>query len=177
MRGVVLGLRLPEHRRRPLTRAGACRVSPVARGEAGTPMRPAAFLVAIATWTMVVVSAGCSGVDHGRTPTATVTAHVLRVQGNGAGSGTITAPDASPQLACSISSGALSGVCSNAYPYNTAVRMVATPNGGSTFSGWSGACTGTGDCVVDMSQERVVTAAFAPLVPPVTRSRRPPPGG
>src|SRR5688500_369875 len=71
MRGVVLGLRLPEHWRRPLTRAGAARVSPVARREVGAPMRPAAFLVAIATWTMVVVSAGCSGVGDGRTPTAT----------------------------------------------------------------------------------------------------------
>jgi len=128
-------------------------------------MRPGAFLVAIAAWTMVVVSAGCSGVGDGRTPTATTTMHVLRVQASGAGSGTITAPDASPQLSCSISSGALSGVCVMAYPYNTAVHMVATPNGGSTFSGWSGGCTGAGDCVVDMSQERTVTAAFAPLVP------------
>jgi hypothetical protein len=44
------------------------------------------------------------------------------------------------------------------------VRLVATPNGASTFSGWSGACTGTGDCVVDMMGERTVTAVFAQRV-------------
>ena len=48
-----------------------------------------------------------------------------------------------------------------AYPGNSAVRLVATPNASSTFAGWSGACAGTEGCVVDMSQERTVTAAFA----------------
>ena len=119
---------------------------------------------ALGAWMMVVVSAGCGvgGIGDGRTPTATQ--HVLRVQGSDAGSGTVTAPDASPQLSCSITSGALSGVCAMAYPYNTAVRLVAAPNVGSTFSGWSGSCTATGECVVDMSQEPTVTAAFAASV-------------
>ena len=126
----------------------------------------------IAAWTMVVVSVGCGGAGYDRTPTATPTAHVLRIQGNGAGSGTVTAPDGSPQLSCSITSGALSGVCAAAYPYNSAVRLVGTPKAGSAFSGWGGACTGTGECVVDMSQERTVTAVFAaPLVVPLTQSR------
>ena len=87
---------------------------------------------------------------------------MLRVQASGAGSGTVTAPDASPQLFCSITQGALAGVCAMAYPSNSTVRLVATPNVGSTFEGWSGACTGTDQCVVDVSQERAVTAAFAP---------------
>ena len=48
-----------------------------------------------------------------------------------------------------------------AYPANSAVRLVAAPNATSTFVEWSGGCTGTDQCVVDMSQERTVTAAFA----------------
>ena len=108
---------------------------------------------------VVVGSASCDSEIAGRAPTATN--HVLRVQGSGAGSGTVTTPDASPQLSCSITSGAVSGVCAMAYPSNSAVRLVAAPNGASTFSGWSGACTGTDQCVVDMMQERAVTAAFS----------------
>ena len=108
---------------------------------------------------MVIGSASCDG--ENAVPVATATDHVLRVQGDGAGSGIVTAPDASPQLSCSITSGALGGVCAIAYPTNSAVRLVATPSVGSTFAGWSGACTGTDQCVVEMSNERTVTAGFA----------------
>jgi hypothetical protein len=86
--------------------------------------------------------------------------HVLRVQGDGAGSGIVTTPEASPPLSCSITRGALTGECARAYPSNSAIRLVATPNATSTFLGWSGACAGTDQCVVDMSQERAVTAGF-----------------
>jgi hypothetical protein len=106
-----------------------------------------------------LVSCDSESVSAVRAPTATN--HVLRVQANGAGSGTVTSPDASPQLSCTITRGALSGVCAMAYPANSAVRLVATPNVASTFVGWSGACTATEQCVVDMSEERIVTAAFA----------------
>jgi hypothetical protein len=108
---------------------------------------------------VVIGSASCDGESGMRA--ATATDHVLRVQGDGAGSGTVVAPDASPQLSCSITRGALAGVCAMAYPSNSAVALIATPNVGSTFSGWSGACTGTDQCVVEMSNERAVTAAFA----------------
>jgi hypothetical protein len=40
------------------------------------------------------------------------------------------------------------------------VTLVATPGAFSTFAGWSGACSGTGTCVVTMSQARNVTATF-----------------
>ena len=107
-----------------------------------------------------IVVYGCSDyTGRGLTPNAG--AHVLRVQGSGGGSGTVTAPDASPEISCTITAGALSGSCGNGYPSNSAVRLIATPNAGSTFGGWSGACAGTGDCVVEMSQERTVTASFA----------------
>jgi hypothetical protein len=47
-----------------------------------------------------------------------------------------------------------------AYPANSTVMLLATPNATTTFVGWSGACTGTDACVVDMAQERTVTAVF-----------------
>jgi hypothetical protein len=116
--------------------------------------------LAFAAWSVFVGSAGCDGYSGGRAPTATQ--HVLRVQASDAGSGTVIAPDASPQLACTITAGALSGTCAVAYPSTSTVQLVATPNGASTFAGWSGACTGSGDCVVDMTEERTVNASFAP---------------
>ena len=115
----------------------------------------------VATVAVLVGPAGCD--DYGGGPTTpTATQHQLRVQASGAGSGTVTSPDASPQISCTITAGALSGTCAIAYPGNSAVQLVATPNGASTFAGWSGACTGTGDCVVDMTEERTVNASFAP---------------
>ena len=109
----------------------------------------------------VIGFAGCD--SESVVPTATSTNHVLRVFGDGAGSGTVTTPEASPQLSCTITRGGLSGVCGAAYPGSSAVRLAATPNAGSTFAGWSGACTGPDGCVVDMSKEQTVTAAFVLL--------------
>jgi len=50
--------------------------------------------------------------------------------------------------------------CSESYAYNTTVTLTATADTGSTFTGWSGACSGTGSCVVSMTTARSVTATF-----------------
>lgn len=50
--------------------------------------------------------------------------------------------------------------CSASYAAGTGVTLTATPAIESTFSGWSGACTGTGACVVAMTEPRSVTASF-----------------
>ena len=70
---------------------------------------------------------------------------------SGSGSGTITSAPAG------INCG---GDCSESYPTNTAVILTATPASGSTFAGWSGACSGTGSCAVTMGVDRSVTATF-----------------
>ncbi|HET6869019.1 MAG TPA: hypothetical protein VFH80_24120, partial [Solirubrobacteraceae bacterium] len=67
----------------------------------------------------------------------------------GDGSGTITATG----INCP-------GTCSNDYPYGTTVVLQASPAPGSTFAGWSGACTGTGGCQLVLSAARSVTATF-----------------
>jgi uncharacterized repeat protein (TIGR02543 family) len=59
------------------------------------------------------------------------------------------------------------GDCSEEYAPGTSVSLTAQPTGGSTFAGWSGACTGTGSCSISMDADRSVTASFtaAALVP------------
>lgn len=51
--------------------------------------------------------------------------------------------------------------CSASFSYGTTVSLVPTAASGSTFAGWSGACSGTGPCTVTMNQARSVTATFA----------------
>ena len=68
------------------------------------------------------------------------------------GSGTVTSSPAG------ISCGA---TCTASFSSGTAVTLTATPAAGSTFGGWSGACSGTGACQVTMSAARAVTATFS----------------
>jgi hypothetical protein len=65
-----------------------------------------------------------------------------------------------------------SGTTSNNPPgttftHGTPVTVTATPNPGSSFTGWSGDCSGIGPCVVTMNTHRAVTATFT-LNPPNT---------
>ncbi len=50
--------------------------------------------------------------------------------------------------------------CTAQLGLNSQVTLAATPATGSTFAGWSGACSGTGSCTVAMSAARSVTATF-----------------
>src|SRR5688572_2205159 len=112
--------------------------------------------------------AGCSGTGSSCTvvmvgsPTVTATftaapaAFTLTVTKSGAGLGIV---DSDPPgiTACSTT-------CSATFTTGTIVNLTATPQGGSTFLGWGGACSGAGACSVDMSRDRAVTATFDPPV-------------
>ncbi len=50
-----------------------------------------------------------------------------------------------------------SGDCSENYPDGTVVTLTAAADFGSNFSGWSGYCTRTGDCVVMRDTLRDIT--------------------
>jgi hypothetical protein len=90
-----------------------------------------------ATFTAPVVSAPI-------TYTATVTR-------SGTGSGTVTATG--------ISCGA---DCSEPYAGGTTITFTASPDAGSTFTGWSGACSGSATtCTVTLSSSITVGATFA----------------
>jgi hypothetical protein len=75
----------------------------------------------------------------------------LNVSKTGTGSGTVTSTPAG------ISCGA---DCAENYSAGTVVKLTTTAAADSSFSGWSGACGGTGFCWVTMSAAKNVTAAF-----------------
>src|ERR1700722_12750126 len=50
--------------------------------------------------------------------------------------------------------------CSAAFNQGAGVTLTATPGMGSIFAGWSGACSGSGSCVVTMNSNQRVTAPF-----------------
>jgi hypothetical protein len=56
--------------------------------------------------------------------------------------------------------------CSASFASGTAVTLTAAAASGSTFTGWSGACSGTGACTVTMSAAQSVTATFGGTPPP-----------
>ncbi len=52
------------------------------------------------------------------------------------------------------------GACASTYAFGSKVTLAAAASSGSTFAGWSGACSGTGACVVTMDAAKEVTATF-----------------
>jgi hypothetical protein len=76
---------------------------------------------------------------------------LLSVARAGTGTGGVTSDP--PGISCG-------STCSYAFADGTSVTLTASPASGSTFSGWSGACTGTGTCTVTMGQPRSVVANF-----------------
>jgi len=95
---------------------------------------------------------GCSVTMNAATSvTATFTLKQFALTLATVGNGTITA---SPQPVAGT------------YAAGTVVSLTATPAAGSQFSGWSGACSGTGGCSVTMNAATSVTATFAALPPP-----------
>jgi hypothetical protein len=100
---------------------------------------------------------GCSvTMNSDKTVTATFTQqqqqqYTLTVAKSGTGSGTVTSNPSG--INCGLD-------CSEAYNQGTTVILTATASSGSTFTGWSGACSGTGTCSVTMNSDKTVTATF-----------------
>jgi uncharacterized repeat protein (TIGR02543 family) len=94
------------------------------------------------------------------TATFTLQTFALSVTRSGGGQGGVTS---SPS---GINCGNGGSACNVAFNYNTVVTLTATPQAGSTFAGWTGACTNaTGTCMVTMTQARSVDARFN-IIPP-----------
>ena len=90
--------------------------------------------------------------------TATFTAAnvALTVTLAGTGQGTVVSSPAG--INCT------SGSCTASFAPNTVVTLTETPVSGSTFAGWSGACSGTGACSVTVAASSTVTATFTAVV-------------
>jgi hypothetical protein len=57
--------------------------------------------------------------------------------------------------------------CSAQYGEGETIILAASPAQGSTFAGWSGACSGTGTCRVILSSDTTVGASFEREAPPL----------
>ena len=97
--------------------------------------------------------------------TASSNSLTLTISEPGTGSGTVI--DDLGQINCVDSGGAISGTCSATYVAGAVVTLTATPNTGTSFSGWS-TCQGTGSCSVTLNSNQTETATFGPVVPGVT---------
>ena len=114
-----------------------------------------------AGWTFSGWSGACSGtgpcvvtMTQNLSVGATFTQLFYTLTVSTSGNGTVTSTDGF--ISCP-------GTCSNSYLSNTQVTLNATPAAGWAFSGWSGACSGTGSCVVTMTQDLSVGATFTQL--------------
>jgi secreted trypsin-like serine protease len=83
----------------------------------------------------------------------------LTVQVNGTGNGTVTSDLGT--INCPPD-------CSFGYDSGDVVTLTPHEASGSAFTGWSGACSGTGGCTVTMTQARNVTATFTNTSPTPT---------
>lgn len=80
------------------------------------------------------------------------TTYPLVVNTGGLGSGTISGTANGTPCA---------GNCAGSYASGTAIVLQASAAAGSTFTGWSGDCSGTGSCNLTMNGAKSVTATFA----------------
>jgi hypothetical protein len=130
--------------------------SAVTAGSSSTLTLTAGAATPPGTYTVEVSGTAPSAV-HGTPVTFTVSpARTLTV--TKAGSGTVTSAPAG--INCGPT-------CAFPFADGTMVALTPTAQVGSAFTGWSGACTGSGACNVTMNQDQAVKATFAAR-PPVT---------
>ena len=114
----------------------------------------------VGTYTISLTAVDDVGANDPSPPTRTVSVlqgFNLTTATAGGGAGTVISGDG--KIACP-------GDCSERYAAGTPVVLTATATGGSTFAGWSGACTNTSPtCSVTMTADRQVSATFNPVAP------------
>ena len=80
--------------------------------------------------------------------------YVLTVDKSGSGTGIVTSNP--PSISCGAN-------CTAYFPAGTHVTLSAAADAGSTFTGWSGFCTGIGLCSFDINSPVTVSATFDSL--------------
>jgi hypothetical protein len=82
----------------------------------------------------------------------------LKVTGGGNGAGNVTSSPAG--IDCDLSGDLFAGTCSGFFAQDSDVTLMATPELGNEFTEWLGDCSGTGDCVVTLDENRIATVRF-----------------
>lgn len=111
------------------------------------------FLVASTSHVLAFTASG---------PNGTTNLPMVEAMPFGTGAGSVSSGDG--RVACTWSAGARQGACTDTT--SGTVTLTASASDGSVFAGWSGACTGTGGCVLQ-GRDAVVGAEFTPV--PVNR--------
>ncbi len=112
----------------------------------------------LGTWSI----AGCTGntcvvtMSHAQSVTLNFVRRTYNLGVTTSGTGTGTIASSSAGINCGTT-------CTATLIESTVVTLTATPTAGSSFAGWSGACTGTGSCTVTMAGARTVNAEFTKL--------------
>ncbi|MBL8513789.1 MAG: dockerin type I repeat-containing protein, partial [Betaproteobacteria bacterium] len=103
-------------------------------------------------------SGACTGtmactvaMDAAKSVTAAFALKSYALSVNKVGAGTVTSSPSG--IACG-------GTCAANYTHGTMVTLTATPDVSTSFTGWSGACSGTMTCTVTMDAVKNVTATF-----------------
>src|SRR5580704_7836761 len=97
-----------------------------------------------------ILSLGACGGSSGTGPPPPAD-YALTLTEAGTGGGTVTSTPAG--IVCP-------GTCTANFTSGTQVTLTQAASNGSTFGGWSGACTGTAGCAVGMTAAESVTATF-----------------
>jgi hypothetical protein len=110
-------------------------------------------------------SGACTGtgtctvtMDAAKSVTASFALQTFTLTTNKLGSGSGTVTSSPVGINCGSD-------CSEPFTSGTSVTLTATAAAGSIFTGWSGACTGTGSCMVTMDAAKSVTATFGQAAP------------
>jgi hypothetical protein len=123
---------------------------------------------ATCVWSFLEKSDGMlyAGTDPGGDVFKINTAPQYQLTTNISGSGTGNISSYPSGIDCGVD-------CSNTYFEGSVITLSVSQEAGSIFTGWTGGgCSGTGDCVITMNADTVVTATFELCTnPPVRISR------
>ncbi|MFA5073120.1 MAG: PKD domain-containing protein [Nitrospirota bacterium] len=91
--------------------------------------------------------------------------YTLTASKAGTGHGTVISSPAG--INCGVSSPS----CGNVFPQDCSVSpsivtLTASPDADSSFAGWSNGCSGMGNCIITMTDDKVATATFN-ILPPI----------
>ncbi|MBP1746321.1 MAG: Flagellar hook-length control protein FliK [Deltaproteobacteria bacterium] len=133
--------------------SGIGKVSYSAKNNSGSKLRTAAFTIARSVFT--VNQAGSSDISD-NSSTSSSKAYMVKVIKKQANKGAGVVKSYDRKIDCGEA-------CSSSYKQGSVVTFLATPDQGSTFTGWAPAslgCEGTGPCRVSIDNAKKVQARF-----------------